>query len=192
MTRLLVALFVMLCTRLAAQIPAEDRPADSVNIITEGDTILIESYASRYDPRKALLFSAVVPGLGQAYNKKYWKIPLVYGGGFGLWLIFDFYQDQYKDYKSELFYILEHETAQSPGGFTETQLRPAIDRARRERDFLIILLGALYVLQIVDAHVDAHLKEFDVNPNLKVSFQPFLDNNTLTGSQKGLSVALKF
>lgn len=192
MTRLLLALLTILCTQLSAQVPDSEPAADSVSVITDGDTILIESYARQYDPRKALLFSAVVPGLGQAYNKKYWKIPLVYGGGFGLWLIFDFYQDQYKDYKSELFYILEHETQQSPGGFTETQLRPAIDRARRERDFLIILLGALYVLQIVDAHVDAHLKEFDVNPNLKVSFQPYLDNNTLTGSQKGLSVALKF
>src|SRR4051794_1251894 len=54
--------------------------SDSMRIMKNGKVITIESYAQRYQPRKALLYSAVFPGLGQAYNKKYWKLPIVYGG----------------------------------------------------------------------------------------------------------------
>lgn len=194
MTRLFIAIFLVLQLHTMAQdIPApQETQADSIEVISEGDTVLIESYAERFNPRKALLYSAVLPGLGQAYNKKYWKIPIVYGGLFGLSLVVDYYQGLYKDYKSQLFYILENNVPESRQRFTEDQLRPAIDRARRERDFMIILTGAMYLLQIVDAHVDAHLKEFDVNPNLQVKLSPFMENNTLVGNQTGLSLAIKF
>jgi hypothetical protein len=54
------------------------------------------------------------------------------------------------------------------------------------------MMGAMYLLQVVDAHVDAHLKEFDLNPNLKVSVQPTLEKDAVLGKQKGMSVILKF
>src|SRR5690606_32267665 len=174
--------------------------ADSIQVIrpageglaTVVDTVLIESYAKRFNPARASLFAAVLPGLGQVYNKKYWKLPLVYGGfgaiGYGL----NFYQELYKDYKNQLYYILENGTEESLEGFTEDQLRPAIDQARHERDFMIILMAGMYILQIIDAHVDAHLKEFDVNPNLQVKMQPLLRTEMLTGNQVGFSVTLRF
>lgn len=174
--------------------------ADSIQVIrpageglaTVVDTVLIESYAKRFNPARASLFAAVLPGLGQVYNKKYWKLPLVYGGfgaiGYGL----NFYQELYKDYKNQLYYILENGTEESLEGFTEDQLRPAIDQARHERDFMIILMAGMYILQIIDAHVDAHLKEFDVNPNLQVKMQPMMRNEMLTGNQIGFSVTLRF
>src|SRR5688572_19844318 len=68
-------------------------------IIESQDTISIKSYAKRYNPRKALLYAAVVPGLGQVYNKKYWKLPLVYGGFFLLAREIDKFNDIYKTYK---------------------------------------------------------------------------------------------
>lgn len=156
------------------------------------DTVLIQSYAKRFNPDRASYLAAVLPGMGQIYNKKYWKLPLVYGGfaaiGYGL----NFYQDLYKDYKRQLFYILESGDSQSLEGYTEDQLRPAIEQARHERDFMIILMAGMYILQIIDAHVDAHLKEFDVNPNLQVRMRPMIRSDYLVGRQAGLSVTLRF
>lgn len=156
------------------------------------DTVLIQSYAKRFNPTRASFLAAVLPGAGQIYNKKYWKLPLVYGGfgaiGYGL----NFYQNLYQDYKRQLFYILENDTDKSQEGYTEDQLRPAIEQARHERDFMIILMAGMYILQIIDAHVDAHLKEFEVNPNLQVRMQPMISHDLLVGRQAGFSLTLRF
>jgi hypothetical protein len=170
--------------------------SDSLVVQQSPDTVLLESYASRYSPRKALLYAAILPGLGQIYNKKYWKLPLVYGafGYMGYWA--GRYQDGYKKYKVQLFYNIENglsESDQNPeSGFSTSYLRTVTERFRRERDFMIILLGAMYVLQIVDAHVDAHLKEFDLNPNLQVSIEPMVEQNPIAGRQGGVSLVIKF
>lgn len=164
----------------------------SITVPDEADTVIIQSYAKRFNPAKASLYAAVLPGLGQIYNKKYWKLPLVYGGLFATGYAVNYYQGLYKDYKEQLFYILETGEDQSLEGFTEDQLRPAIDKARRERDFFIVIMAGVYILQILDAHIDAHLKEFDVNPNLQVKFSPILKNDILLGNQAGFSLTLKF
>lgn len=160
------------------------------------DTILIKSYATRYSPRKALLYAAILPGLGQIYTKKYWKLPLVYGGFIGIGYGMNFYQGIYTKYKGQLFENLElnlGENGTNPAsGYTTAQLRSIVDRAQRERDFMIILMGGMYLLQIIDAHVDAHLKEFDLNPNLQVSIQPTVEQNAMMGRQTGVSLIIKF
>lgn len=166
---------------------------DSVRVVTPSkDTILVKSYANRYSPRKALLYAAVLPGAGQVYTKKYWKLPLVYGGMFATGYAINFYQDGYQKYKSELFGVLESGATLSPSGFTESQLRTIVDRYRRERDFMIIIMAGIYLLQMVDAHVDAHLKEFDLNPTLQVSLRPTAENNLITGTTAGLSLVIRF
>src|SRR5688500_5480436 len=77
-------LLIIICTAVHAQeVPTFEK--DTV-IIEREDTVLMKSYAARFDPRKALLYAAIIPGLGQVYNKKYWKLPLVYGGFFILGL----------------------------------------------------------------------------------------------------------
>ena len=152
----------------------------------------IETYAARFNPRKALMYSAVLPGLGQAYNKKYWKVPIVYGGFFVFGYLINFYQDEYVKYKNELFLIINDPSQTAPSGLPEDQLRSIVDRAKRERDFYIILGGAWYLLQIVDAHVDAHLKEFEVNPQLKLSLQPMIEQSPLLGRSQGVSLIIKF
>src|SRR5688500_17976202 len=73
------------------------------------DTVRIKSYAERFNPRKAILYAAVLPGLGQVYNKKYWKLPLVYGGFFFIGYYIKTYNDLYTEYKGHLFYNLEHD-----------------------------------------------------------------------------------
>ena len=173
-------------------------PNDTV-VAGTPDTVLLKSYASRYDPRKALLYAAVMPGLGQIYNKKYWKLPLVYGGFFGIGYAINFYQGNYTDYKAKLFYNLDHglkgDNDRRPNevnAYTTGQLRTIVDKSRRERDFWVIMMGAMYLLQIVDAHVDAHLKEFDLNPTFKVSFRPSISQDELLGRQNSMTVVLKF
>lgn len=181
-------------------VPPPRTGADSVQlntndpIITRGakDTVEIESYASRYSPRKAALYAAIIPGAGQIYVKKYWKLPLVYGGiGVTLYAL-NFYQDLYIDYKAQLFDLLETGTNSKNPYVSESTLRTAITRVRRERDLMLIVMAGVYILQIVDAHVDAHLKEFDVNPNLQVNIRPSFTNDALVGRAFGVSLTVTF
>lgn len=189
-----------ICVLVVAAIPALSQ--DSVKITRDTifleaeDTILIKSYAKRYNPRKALLYAAVAPGLGQIYNKKYWKLPLVYGGFYAIGRGIKWYNDLYIKYKTHLFYNIENQlgdTERNPNILlTTTQLRSIVDKARRERDLMVILMGGMYLLQVVDAHVDAHLKEFDLNPNLKVSIEPTITNDAWVGRQTGMAVTFRF
>jgi hypothetical protein len=109
----------------------------SIMELDESDTVRIQSHAQRFNPTKASLYAAVLPGLGQVYNKKYWKLPLVYGGMFAAGYAINYYQGLYKDYKSQLFYILETGAEESEEGFRESQIRPAMDQARRDRGLCV-------------------------------------------------------
>jgi hypothetical protein len=177
---------------------AQESQSESDTLIAEHqDTVLIKSYATRYNPRKSLLYAAVLPGLGQIYNKKYWKLPLVYGGFISIGYGINFYQTGYKKYKLHLFHNLEaepgNENFENPDvHFTTSTLRTIVDKYRRERDFMIILMGGMYILQIIDAHVDTHLKEFDLNPRLQVKIEPTFDQDALMGRQTGVALILKF
>lgn len=183
--RKIILSFFIIC--LSLSLYAQDK-----KIRLGKDSVDAAAYSARFDPRKALLYSAVLPGLGQIYNKKYWKLPLVYGGIIGFGYGINFYQKGYLKYKEELFDILDTDATYSASGFTEDQLRTIVDRYRRERDFFIILMAGMYILQIVDAHVDAHLKEFDINPNLHVRVQPTWESDLMTGRTAGLSLKFRF
>ncbi len=170
---------------------------DDSLIVESRDTVLLKTYAKRYDPQRALLLAAIVPGLGQIYTKKYWKLPLVFGGFFAIGYGLNQNNKVYQLYKKELFYNLEHgftkDSDTRPGELITTgRYRTAVDGARYNRDLMIIFMGAMYILQIVDAHIDAHLKEFDLNPNLQVSIQPSVNQNDLIGRQAGVSLVFKF
>lgn len=167
---------------------------DTTFIKSDGDVIDIESYSKRFDPRKALLFSAVFPGAGQFYNKKYWKMPLVYGGFGFLIYVANFYHTENLKFREELFGLINDTTGAlvSPSGYTEDQLRTLVDKTRRERDFFIILNGLWYLLQMVDAQVDAHLKEFDINPKMQVRIEPLMENSAWTGRNTGIALKIRF
>jgi hypothetical protein len=169
-------------------------------IVESRDTVLLKTQADpkRYDPRKALLYAAILPGLGQIYNKKYWKLPLVYGGLYATGYAINVSGDLYTDYRSMVFRAIEkgvQENEVDPDLNMRTTLRGyriAVDKARRERDYFIIIMGVVYLLQIVDAHVDSHLKEFDLNPKLQVSIEPMVEQNSLVGRQTGASIIIRF
>jgi len=145
-----------------------------------------------------MLATAFMPllmaGLISIYNKKYWKMPLVYGGFFGLIYVVSFYQKENLKYREQLFDLINDSTpgGLSPDGYTQEQLRTLVDKTRRERDFFLIMNGLWYILQLVDAHVDAHLKEFDVNPKMQVRLEPIMENSLMTGRNTGLALKIKF
>ncbi|MTI30885.1 DUF5683 domain-containing protein [Xanthovirga aplysinae] len=113
------------------------------------------------DPKKAALYSALLPGLGQAYNKSYWKIPIIYAGAAGIGYFIWWNNDNYQKYKQGLLtYDPDDPTANTFPNLDEAGLERRVKYYRRNRDLLIISAGFLYLLNIVDASVDANLQEF--------------------------------
>jgi len=153
----------------------------------------ISMASPEHDPTKAALLSAAIPGLGQAYNKKYWKIPLVWLGlgAFGYFIVWN--NDQYQFYRRNLIYEIAGDPKyKNETGLNQSTLKSARDQYRRNRDQLVLYGILFYLVQVVDAHVDAHLIEFDVNQDLSVRLEPgYIPLNT-GGSQIGMSLKFKF
>ncbi|MBL7853920.1 MAG: hypothetical protein JNL17_05965 [Cyclobacteriaceae bacterium] len=189
-------MLILLSGKLVAQNPVKGDTTTVLldSALTQGaeETVEFQSMTGQNDPRKALLYSAIFPGSGQIYNKKYWKVPIVWGGLGVLVYAVDFYNQGYNQFRSELFGVLESGDTFSPSGYNESQLRTLTDAYRRQRDFFVVLTGMFYLLQMVDAHVDAHLKEFEINPRLKISLRPQIENSPLTGATSGLALTLRF
>lgn len=158
---------------------------------------LNEVQIKEYDPRIAGLYSAVLPGLGQVYNRKYWKIPLIYGAFYGIYYMVDRYNNDYQTHRKGLLYAVSNNSfadatatyAVNGREFTEVNLRNRVNKHRRERDYWIIIGSVFYLLNIVDAHIDAHLREFDVNEKLKLTVDPSL-SQSLNSMQAGFSITL--
>ncbi|MDH5602770.1 MAG: DUF5683 domain-containing protein [Cyclobacteriaceae bacterium] len=140
-------------------------------------------------PRKAFLFSAVFPGLGQALNGKYWKIPIVYSGFIFLSWQIERNNSAYLMRKKQL---LQAPDVPLPPQLSEERLRNLIDKYRRERDYMIIWTAGFYMLQIVDAHIDAHLRDFDLNPDLQVKIGPSVEPLMTSGLAGGMGITLTF
>ena len=153
-------------------------------------------------PAKAAFYSAVFPGLGQIYNKRYWKAPIVWGaigGAVGFYL-----------YNDNLYKIFRTAFRRRLAGFTDDELfdpnntgnGPLFDlgvlqsqqeRFQRDRDLWLVVAIALYALNIVDANVDAHLKQFNVDEDLSFDVQPVLDLDPITNQPNyGMAVVVKF
>ena len=148
-------------------------------------------------PARAAFYSAVIPGLGQARNKKYWKIPIVYGAiGTGIY----FYLDNNKVYKR-----YRNAYKRRLAGFTDDEFyglnitpilsNEALIRAqealRRNKELSLLITIGLYALNIIDANVDAHLLQYNMDTNL--AMKPYLDFDTPDNSvQLGLSLNIKF
>lgn len=145
--------------------------------------------------KRATVLSASFPGLGQIYNKKYWKLPIVYGAmGTTIYFAIDNHR-QYRRYL-DAFYIRIDEDPNTVDEFEgiyteESQLIELQDYFRKYRDFNIILTGFVYALQIIDAHVDAHLFYYNVDDNLSLQWEPSIIRGPHYNSF-GLGVKLNF
>jgi hypothetical protein len=185
------------------RIRVENYPTDSISAKdSKSDIEVIEDIEQsnapkegmKFNPTKAGLYSAILPGLGQYYNKKYWKIPIVLGGiGTGVGVIL-YNQGRYSRYREAFVAELngqQHEFSDLPGVTVESLGRTQ-DRAKRQMDYAIAVTALVYILNIVDAVVDAHLYEGRNDSDL--AFQPtvIFDEFGKQNSKAGLSLSYNF
>jgi len=199
--KLLMAVFCLFFSLSAlAQIEKENKTIDKKEqpkkkieglVIVPTDSVLVRKEIDPLRPAKAAFYSAVLPGLGQAYNKKYWKIPIVYAAlGTGVY----FYIDNNKQYnrvrdayKRRLAGFDDDEFKER---FTNDGLIEAQKTFRRNKELSLLVTLGLYALNIIDANVDAHLLQYNVDDNL--SFKPHYKIDELDNKGRvGLTMHLK-
>lgn len=143
-----------------------------------------------HSPKKAAIMSAILPGLGQAYNHKYWKIPIIYAGMAGLGYVVKFNNDYYQRFRKAYVYRVDGDPLTVDayeGEYTESNLNTLQEFYHRNRDLSIIGCAAFYVLNIIDATVDAHLYYFDVSDDLSLKINP---SAFIAGNQQAMGIRL--
>ena len=155
------------------------------------DTLLVK----KHSPKKATIMSAVLPGAGQIYNRKYWKLPIIYAGFGTLGYFIIANNNLYKEYKLAYKYKMDNDstTIDKYPLYSAEGLLQAKNYYRRNFEISCIFTGILYMLNVVDATVDAHLFDFDISNNLSLKIQPALFNNRNFASNdftKGIKITL--
>ena len=168
-------------------------------IILQDSIVKQENYLNPLAPSRAAFYSAVLPGLGQVYNKRYWKVPIVYGAlGAGIYA-YTFYNGEYQRFRTAF--------KRRRAGFTDDEFidvipLPGDDRLERlqnakqnERDLALLVTIIIYALNIVDANVDAHLKQFNISDDLSwdMNLQPYLEANPVNNNPNyGMALTITF
>lgn len=156
-------------------------------------------------PSKAAFYSAVLPGMGQIYNKRYWKVPIVWGAIGGSIYMYTWNNDQYKSFRTafkrrqagftdDQYYDINGDNAVGDEPDLDTDdLEYQQERFQSDRDLWLVAAIGLYALNIVDANVDAHLKQFNIDDDLSLDFEPFFDYDQVTNSPNyGMALIIKF
>jgi len=141
------------------------------------------------DPRRATFLAVVLPGAGQIYNRKYWKLPILYGAAFTLGYYINFNNQQYVYTRDSYLQVQAGKKDRYNGAYSLEQLAQLREYWRRNRDLLIIISGFTYLLNIADAAVDAHLGSFDVSDDLSFRVVPKMD---LIGYQPVFGLGMNF
>ena len=134
-------------------------------------------------PKKAAIYSAVIPGAGQIYTEKYWKVPIIYGGLVTSAYFINDNNNQYKEYKDAA--LVSYETGEDQLGYTYSELIILKDHYKRNREISYFSFVGVYILNIVDASVNAHLFNFDVSDDISLNIRPYS-----TFSNTGVSFSL--
>lgn len=142
-------------------------------------------------PAKAAFYSAILPGLGQAYNGRYWKIPIAYAG-LGIGIYFYIHNDeQYNRYRDAYKNRLAGRPDEFGGRISDDGLIRAQEFYERNKEISLLVTAGIYILNIIDANVDAHLQQFNVNEDL--SFKPRMHYDRFSGKTNyGLSLNYNF
>ena len=163
--------------RLAKQMRREQRSLDQANF--------------KPDPNKSLWLGLTFPGAGQIYNRKYWKLPIIYGGAMGVAYAVSYYGGHYNDYMKGYRDYLDSDPNTNyhleliPQGYPESSagnyVKNRVNSYRRYRDIFIVVGVAVYALSVIDAYVDAQLADFDISTDLSMKVRPKLDIEQHTG-----------
>ena len=200
---------------LSDSVPAFIFSETNGTLVSQELTIQLEDEnVYKPDPVHTIWLGAVIPGYGQIVNKKYWKLPIVYGGFLGCFYAIGWNSSRFVSYKNAYLDITDGDdqtnsyieiippgyTIESYGGeaaFTGL-LKTGMDQSRYYRDLSIIISIAYYGLTLIDAFVDAHLYDFDISPDLSLKLRPAIINDRITTNQLsksfsyGLSGSIKF
>ncbi len=142
------------------------------------------------DPKKATMLSAILPGAGQVYNGKTWKVPILYAGILTDVYFIQYNHKRYERFRDALFALDKGEPNQFPS-LNRAALVRNVDYWRQNRDLTLLLMLGIYALNLVDANVDAHLSGFDISEDLTLKIAPQI--GTLSASSTtGLSFTLQF
>lgn len=213
--RLVLVVSLMLLTG-SQRTAAQDRFDDSLSVVVD-TTILHKEMVDKWstwrpNPKRALWLALVIPGGGQIYNRKYWKLPIVYGGFIGCLYAMNWNNTMYKDYSQAYLDLMDNDPGtQSYNQFLHLgmQITPANedrykdifrkrkDKFRRWRDLSFFVMVGVYALSVIDAYVDAELSVFDISDDLSLRVEPTIINNHSSGnpfdaSSVGLQCSLNF
>jgi hypothetical protein len=187
--------------------------ADTIKPLTgEKTAVLMDSVITtdkhkfKPDSKKAVIYSAIFPGLGQFYNRKYWKLPIIYGGVLGLTYAITWNGRVYGDYNqafrdlvtgsgnSYKNYLRPNQTVDDYGrDALQAALKRKKDFYRRNRDLAIIVAVGAYALCMIDAYVDAQLYDFDMSPDLSMRVAPvFLPPTSYSKASVGVQCSINF
>ena len=212
------------CFAQTDELSEKDSIAVSENFPIQIDTVRMDSLLSgkmqfthdKFKPNstKAVLYSAIFPGLGQIYNRKYWKLPLVYGSFIGCIYAITWNGEQYNGYRKAYLDFIDNDLntnswddyrygnylRQDYDSWTDAMktsfrdaLKSAKDYYRRYRDMSYIITIGVYAIWIVDAYVDAQLFDFDITPDLSMHIAPVLFDRTAFNSRSiGMQLSLAF
>ncbi|WP_072402720.1 DUF5683 domain-containing protein [Flaviramulus basaltis] len=199
---LIASILLLLC---CFSLIAQDKDSKKKQILEEVvvDSIIeIREPINPLSPAKAAFYSAILPGLGQAYNKKYWKIPLVYGAiGTGVYFYvtnnkeYNRYRDAYKSriagFTNDEFYLDSQGNQLATPRVTIEGLERAQKFYRKNKEISLLVTIGLYALNIIDANVDAHLMQYNVDENLSLAPHYKIDEFDASSSL-GLTLNFKF
>ena len=194
------------------QLEALEAPVDTTTLLMQQDSTQQELTIPKKqfvpNPNRAVWLALVFPGGGQIYNRKYWKLPLVYGGFVGCAYALNWNSMMYKDYSQAYLDIMDDDpntksfmdflpaSANISGQESRYQeiFRKRKDLYRRQRDLSIFCLIGVYLLSVVDAYVDAELSNFDISKDLSLKVEPTLFNEPRSRNYNsvGLQCSLKF
>jgi hypothetical protein len=183
-------LFLLLILLAASSVLAQQRDSTGIRMLG-ADSIAVrkvpvaDSSRKKHSPRTASIRSAILPGWGQAYNRKYWKIPIVYTALGINYAIFNYNLKEYKKVRFAYFTLLNRDTANYKNIDRELQvfvnnydvnsLQNYRNEFRKNIDYSVLFFLFFWGLNVVDATVDAHLKEFDISNDLSLKIKPSIN-----------------